>query len=98
MSEQPRRAEVHPIAGVTADRMAELAGPLGWGDACRLLKLDEAVAAVRGKERVVSKVTRSFSQIAQVRKRGSKIEIVGSFRAGYFAICFMELMFGRSDP
>jgi len=47
MSEQLRRAEVHPIAGVTVERMAELAGPLGWGNACRLLKLDEAVAAVR---------------------------------------------------
>ncbi len=49
MNEQPRKqAEIHPIAGVTAERMAELAGPLGWGDACRLLKLEEAVAAVRG--------------------------------------------------
>jgi signal transduction histidine kinase len=48
MNEQPgRQTEVHPIAGVTAERMVELAGPLGWGDACRLLKLDEAVAAVR---------------------------------------------------
>jgi len=48
MNEQIRRqAEIHPIAGLTAERMAELAGPLGWGDACRLLKLDEAISAVR---------------------------------------------------
>ncbi len=48
MNKQPtKQAEVHPIAGVTAERMAELAGPLGWGDACRLLTLDEAVAALR---------------------------------------------------
>lgn len=48
MNEQrERHAEVHPIAGVTVERMVELAGPLGWGDACRLLNLDEAVAIVR---------------------------------------------------
>ena len=48
MNEEIRKqAQVHPVAGVTAERMAELAGPLGWGDVCRLLRLDEAVAALR---------------------------------------------------
>lgn len=47
MNEETRKqAQIHPIAGVTAERMAELAGPLGWGDACYLLSLDEAIAAL----------------------------------------------------
>jgi signal transduction histidine kinase len=35
------------MAGLTEQRMIELAGPLRGGDACRLLSLDEAVAALR---------------------------------------------------
>ncbi len=48
MEEQSgRQAELHSLVGMTPERMAELAGPLGWGDACRLLTVDEAMAGLR---------------------------------------------------
>jgi len=48
MNERLReRHEVHPLAGMTPEHMAELAGPLGWGDYCRMLTLDEAIVALR---------------------------------------------------
>lgn len=39
--------EIHPVAGVTAQRLAELDGPLGWGDSCRRIAVEEAVSSLR---------------------------------------------------
>jgi len=67
MDEQPKTdAEEHPIAGVTAERMAELAGPLGWGDSCRLLSIDEALAALRSHEFFAALTDAELEQVARL--------------------------------
>ncbi len=48
MNDEPeKRAEVHSVAGTTAEKMANLGSSLGWGNDCRILTPDEAVAALR---------------------------------------------------
>ncbi len=67
MSEQREtRTEVHPMAGVTAQRMAELAGPLGWGDSCRLLTLEEAVAALRSHDFFAELTEAELQEVARL--------------------------------
>lgn len=67
MDEQPKtQGEVHPIAGVTAQRMAELAGPLGWGDSCRLLRLDEAIAALRSHDFFAALTDAEVEEVAKL--------------------------------
>jgi signal transduction histidine kinase len=54
------------MAGITAQRMAQLQGPLGWGDSCRLLTVEEALPMLRGFELFAGLSDEDLTMVAEL--------------------------------
>lgn len=60
---QPASESIHPVAGVG---MALAEGPLGWGDSCRLLGIEEAVLLLRGFDLFAGLDDNEIGQVARL--------------------------------
>lgn len=87
--------DIHPFAGVSAQRMAELGGPLGWGDSCRLLTVDEALPMLRNIDLFAGLSDRELRAVAELSHECTWREGAVLFKEAEVATNFCVLIEGQ---